>query len=646
MQTEFSLSRVGRGARRAARVALLACAAGCTTSGVPHWAMHVRPAEVAPDARVDEVARRLEGELGRRGLADDHLPAEQLALVAVAEIEQGHTADGALWLSMASYRYHEEAISAADRAMAGTATLPAGVKMSSYVELVKAEIQRYARFNFWHEIDVLSGRVYGHGEMEAALQQQMAALGKTTEIDRELLRDTMWQLHPGSPTAAVATRYPALVASFRQRLQRDARLDLKDSNPIFYLARTPLSDLKDDAVLASVGFFHPGVATGLAEAFPMERAAVVAQLGATRPEVRANAAAVLALAPSEETRAELEKRQAEETDPNVKLVLAYALVHHGVTSNAAPIASALAACKGRACTLPVMLTQWLPSEVKTDVDQAALARLVAAPGVEPLARLFAAAALRDLQHHKPLEMPTVEALITAGRRRAPEEEKIVNVALQAMREATALSREDVLARLDIAAGGPDTVAPAPMLARLTRLATAEDLWLLGRMMARFGGGHGPERELIVEAALRIPGAEADAKLMAWFREYPALQQEIAVGLVARPGVPRPQLAALVAQGGAGPNLIFKFLTKSPDAEAALLGYLQSGSLVDKLAAAEIAGYTGKASAREPLRRLLAFRDARYYPNDAVIRHVAMASLVRLALTATAKPAPTTTAAGP
>ncbi len=190
------------------------------------------------------------------------------------------------------------------------------------------------------------------------------------------------------------------------------------------------------------------------------------------------------------------------------------------------------------------------------------------------------------------------------------------------------------------------MAPAPMLARLTKVATAEDLWLLGRMMARFGGGPGPEGALAVEAALHVPGPEADAKLMTWFGQYPALQQEIALGLIGRPSVPRPQLAALVARGGAGPNLMFKFLTGAPDAEAALLGYLDHGSLPDKLAAAEIAGFTGKASAREPLRRLLAFHDARYYPNDAVIRHVAMASLLRLALAATARPAPTTAAAGP
>jgi hypothetical protein len=365
--------------------------------------------------------------------------------------------------------------------------------------------------------------------------------------------------------------------------------------------------------------------------------------------VRANAAAVLALAPSEETRAELEKRQAEETDANVKLVLAYALVHHGVTANAAQLASALASCKARACTLPAMLTQWLPSEVKADVDQAVLARLVAGTSYEPLTHLFAAATLRDLQRDKPLELATVDALATAGRRKTPEEEKTVTVALQAMRDAAALTREDVLGRLNISKGGPDAVAPAPMLARLTKVSTVDDLPLLGRLLPRWGDGKGPEGALIVEAALNVPGPEADAKLMFWFQHYPALQQMIALGLIARPSVPRPQLAQLVARGGAGPNLIFKFLTQAPDAEAALLAYLQNGSLPDKLVAAEIAGYAGKPSAREPLRRLLAFHDDRYYPNDAVIRHVAMASLVRLALTATAKPAPTATpatAAGP
>ena len=416
------------------------------------------------------------------------------------------------------------------------------------------------------------------------------------------------------------------MTSFRLRLRHDFGLSPKDGSPAFYLARTPLPALQSEAVLAATEFFNPGLATGVAEAFPLERASVVANLGAERPQTRANAAAILALAPAEETRAALEARQSVETNPQVKLVLAYALVHHGVTSNVAALTAALESCQGPVCTLPVMLAQWLPTEVKADLNQAVLARIVAGTSYEPKAHLFAAAVLRDLGRAKPLDPPTVEALIVAGRRKTPEEAKTASVACEAVRNATALSREDVLARLEPGPNvslAPDYVSPGPMLARLGNVATADDLPLLGRMMARFGNQSGPEGELIIEAVLRVPGEKADAKLMSWLHQYPNAQMLITIGLVGRPSVSRPALGRLAAESGAAANIVFKALTHAPDAEATLLGYLESGTLSEKLSAAEVAGLTGQVSARDGLRRLLTFSDARYYPNDAVIRHIAM-----------------------
>jgi hypothetical protein len=51
------------------------------------------------------------------------------------------------------------------------------------------------------------------------------------------------------------------------------------------------------------------------------------------------------------------------------------------------------------------------------------------------------------------------------------------------------------------------------------------------------------------------------------------------------------------------------------------------------------------SARPALRWLLGYRDARYYPNDVLVRHAAMTALVRIAL-ASAKPAPAPAPAAP
>ncbi len=208
---------------------------------------------------------------------------------------------------------------------------------------------------------MLEARAYGQSETEAALQQQLTTLGKTTEIERESLRDALWQLQPAPAVTSSPTRYPELAAAFHARLLADAQRERDDQNPAMYLARTPIPELQADAVLAAVGFFDPPVCLSLANGFPALRPAIIARLSAARPEARANAAATLALAPSAETRAALEARLAIETDVRVKLAIGYALAHHGASEQAASIIATLQSCQGKGCTLPVMFAQWLPT---------------------------------------------------------------------------------------------------------------------------------------------------------------------------------------------------------------------------------------------------------------------------------------------
>jgi len=105
-----------RGRRRQVLVVatLGAAAAGCIPPqrGVPTWAMHVQPGAVDADALPTDVAARLAYELGFPRLARGHLAPEQLGVVAVRELEQGRLADAALWLSIATYRYHQESVRA------------------------------------------------------------------------------------------------------------------------------------------------------------------------------------------------------------------------------------------------------------------------------------------------------------------------------------------------------------------------------------------------------------------------------------------------------------------------------------------------------------------------------------------------------
>ena len=129
--------------------------------------------------------------------------------------------------------------------------LPINVRVKAYAELVRAEIDRYSSFGFDRELTALDARVYGRGEAEKALQEQLTALGKTTPIERESLRDALWELRP-STAAVEGSRYPQLVEAFHQRLVADFRADANDEHPAIYLARTPIAALQADAVQVDV----------------------------------------------------------------------------------------------------------------------------------------------------------------------------------------------------------------------------------------------------------------------------------------------------------------------------------------------------------------------------------------------------------
>jgi hypothetical protein len=628
------------------------CAIFMPQAGLPDWAMHVRPARVVPERNAAEVAAELQTELSAsvQGAPAGHLAPEQIAAVALQELEQGHHTDAALWLAIASYRYHEEVLQVVRDAPAGARYVTTNRGRDAYFALFKQEMKQYTSFDFRGALDAVNGRIYQRTEVAAGLQEQLTALGKTSPIERESFRDAFLQLHPGNATPE-PSRYPALVAAFRYRLRADAAIDPEDEHPGLYLARTPIAALQSDAVLVPTSYFDPWLCVQVAAGFPALRPAIVAQLASSRPQIRSNAAAILGLAPSEATRTALEARLAVETNASVKLALAFALSLHGVTAQSAVVVAALPSCAGAACTLAVSLARWLPPAAKADLDQAPLARIVADPKVEPRAHLMAALILRELGSEKPLAPATVEALITAARHPTKYyDELALEAAYQAIGNAEALSRADVVARLEgrdktSPTAEQDRLYPGPLLARLSEVALAEDLPILGRMMDRYADADGPAFEplkmAILAGTVRVPGDRADARLVNWFNAHESLRVPIALALLQRPGVSRAQFDRLVSKfPDARLRLVAKAVTHAPDTRATLLTYLRvDGRIQDMYAAAELAGLIGDPAARAYLLVLLQYQDGKYYPGDALVRHAAMTSLLRLALAAT-KPAVT------
>jgi hypothetical protein len=177
------------------------------------------------------------------------------------------------------------------------------------------------------------------------------------------------------------------------------------------------------------------------------------------------------------------------------------------------------------------------------------------------------------------------------------------------------------------------------------VSTAEDLPLIKRMMERFGSAGSVEAHYVVEAALHVPGEPASDILGNWFNRFEALRPHIGLGLARRQGFSRDRLQRLAARADARTQIIVKTILQAPEAQATLLAYLVNGTPEDKFHAASLAAFTPPAGLDQPLRNLLTFHDANYYPSDAALRHAAMTSVVRLALIAslpdpaTPRPAP-------
>ena len=606
--------------------------------------MHVQPTRTDPERETDDIARRLAYELGYPRIGHGHLAPEQIAVVAVRELGRGRLADAQLWLAIASYRYHQEAIGAADGGDAGFGTaMMYGVPRDAYYKLVLAEVKRFAHLGFNDELSAVEARRLGRDEKERALAQQLASLGEGDAIDRESLHDVWSELRPGTDDAADKTHYPALVAAFRRRLRQDAESDAQDRNPPIFLSATPVLAAKEEAIYSTSLFFEPVLCDNVSNAFPALRPAMLKALAASRPQARANAAASMGMAPSEETKTALRVHLAAETDARVKLVVEYALALHGEPEQVLPIATALQSCQGEACTLPTNLLLWLPQSARRNLEQAPLARVVGDKKAAIRARIMAALILGAIGREKPLEPAAIEALIAAARFRREDNERFQIDAAEAVQETSTLSRADVLARI---AGqnsqSADVLHPCALLARLARLAIADDLPLLKRMMARFGESEGAEPFFVVDATLAIHDPQSDALLMGWFPRYPKLQSQIAAGLASRDSVPRDALDRLVARGSVRAQLV-SMAVRHEDLRARIIAALQSESPEDRFNAAEIAGLSAQEGVTDYLYPLVAYTDARYYPNDALLRHGAMEAILRITL-ASMKPPPRAAAA--
>jgi hypothetical protein len=603
------------------------------TAGVPSWAKHIKTTPVGTQTTFEQAARNIEGELQRAELVDFHMPAEQMALAALQGLEAGHRADAAVLLAIASYRYRQQAQHILDVGYHIPEGLPGRVNDSAYFRLVRAEEETYEHLTFNGELRVLAAWLRGEDavELDADLVRRLGELLQGQPVDEETFREVMRQRPIAADASPETPEAAALADAFLARLRADAGDKRKRLlSAVWTMAETPLPAFQTEALRLAWLPVPPRFCSHIADQLGAHRAAVTALLTDANDATRAASAIVLGMNPAADQVVVLNRRWDAERQPLVRLALAYALARHGRHERVQDLVAALHPCAGDACLQAISLLEWLPRDILVNVSEDVPAAVASDTHQDWFTRMFAVATLGRMALEHPLSAKSRPALFAAARDR---HEEMSRVAREVIAHDTGLARTEVLASL--AGASPDY---APLLARLARVATAADLPLVAGLMPRFAGSDGPEAASLVEAAGAVPSPEAEAKLVAWFDAYPALRARITLRLLGRSPSSQQALDHIVAAGDRRTRLLVQLARRAPDAPKALALALRTSDPNERLFAAQLAGMVGDSSASAALWPLVKFANDRYYPQDALMRHEAMAALIRIAL-ATHRPPP-------
>src|SRR4051794_33682127 len=203
-------------------------------SGIPAWAKYVKTGPVDPHATCEQTAAALVRELQSPQFVDFQMPAEQIALAATQSLEAGHRADAAVLLSIASYRYQQQARHVREAESQTPQELWTNTNNSVYFRLVRAEEEVYEHLGFGAELRVLSAWLRGEDalELDAELMQRLGELVRGRTIDGETFREAVPERLPTSVDATPETpQGEALASAFLPRLRADtaSKLTLYDA---------------------------------------------------------------------------------------------------------------------------------------------------------------------------------------------------------------------------------------------------------------------------------------------------------------------------------------------------------------------------------------------------------------------------------
>lgn len=591
-------------------------------AGVPEWVMTAKAQTVDLQMSLGTAQERAISALRSADLPERHLPAEQLATAALQNLRAGHAADAAVWLSLGSYRYRQEwsrILHAPDVGGASPGSLPA-----AFYQLRSREQDVYGRMNFDAQLSALGQVLRGEELPSWDLRARLVEMFRDESEDAETLAEAVRRkLRARGELPQDLVTATDLSKSYWQHLRAGAQSQRDRVWAVGALSDTPLAPYALEALRWGYDGISPGFCSRIAGQLSTRTTDVIAFLADSKPVARENAAVVLGMNPDAAHVPELERRLATEEDASVKLTLAYALARNGQRARIQDLVKALGSCPAGVCEDAMSLLSWLPSDLVLDLDPEIFVRLATDVRQRLAVRLSAIGTLGKMGRKKALSARTRLALLGASQEKNAE---LSYAASQALKKDIGFSRELVLAAL-----AKPTPAYAPLFERLARVATVEDLPVLRQHMPRFAARPGAETDALTEAVARLSGGDAEALLLTWFDAHPLLRRSIAFRLIARSELEPSTEAHLAAAKDRDVRLLVRVIRRLPDGLSLLQHELRSAETPDRQFAAFLAGLVREPRVEQELWSLVNFRDDRFYPDDARIRHAAMSSLLWIAL---------------
>jgi len=520
----------------AAFIGALAACGGSSSSRLPDWARHIEAATVVAKPNATQVVGRVTAELEKRELPAGYVAPEQIAVVAIRELEAGHDWDASVLLAVASYRYHRVAMRAKGLWFSSAIERAGRIDVEAYGKILTAEVGTYNDLDFDDEIKAASARASGEKAIRKtlgdALRRMVAGEPSTADDVKKDLVAKLAKIRDGHRESLV---YPGLADAFRTRLTADLESNGDDSYALFYLSQTPLAAFPKAALERTTRPFVTPLVRRLAAQSSHYRAELLAALGSSRAMSRANAAIALGLADEKEQMGVIAAALESETDERVRSALRYSLIRLGQREPFDALVAGLRRSDPELVELTVRLIEWLPADLEAEVDPALLVAIIESKKATKTARRFALTVLGEAATKKPLPDAAVAAIFHAC---GDENETVAKAAQDAVGQLDQLDRGLVVRRLK----AEDGEAREALFERLADSAQLDDLPLLVREFEK--ADEDGERSVIAAAAAKIHSDAARDQLSTWYRKHEGIRSALVWQLLQRP----PRRAGALEEG--------------------------------------------------------------------------------------------------